>query len=185
LQPDCNRCEENQGVQRLLVSVLGPGLRLRHAVRAGGGGPHGRACKKGRTAFSGGRRATAVRAEVLVGRGSNTRPATMRSLDRRSGRAACAEYLLQGLAARGGVLCCQRVGAGPGLVTDDLLDGLAPAALAAVRQVAEELTVRESMVFNDGREFTGEPQGLRTIQRGQLMLVYLTDVRDERVVIIR
>jgi hypothetical protein len=81
------------------------------------------------------------------GRGSNTRPATMRSLDRRSGRAACAEYLLQGLAARGGVLCCQRVGAGPGLVTDDLLDGLAPAALAAVRQVAEELTVRESIGF--------------------------------------
>src|SRR4029077_6409467 len=31
------------------------------------------------------------------------------------------------------------------LVTDDLLDGLPPTALAAVRQVAEELTVRESM----------------------------------------
>jgi len=42
-------------------------------------------------------------------------------------------------------------------VTDDLLDGLPPAALAAVRQVAEELTVRESMIFLDGREFTGEP----------------------------
>ena len=28
-------------------------------------------------------------------------------------------------------------------VTDDLLDGLSPAALAAVRQVAEELTVRD------------------------------------------
>ena len=70
-------------------------------------------------------------------------------------------------------------------VTDDLLDGLPPAALAAVRQVAEELTVRESMIFLDGREFTGEPPGLRTIQRGQLMLVYLTDVRGERVVIIQ
>jgi hypothetical protein len=35
-------------------------------------------------------------------------------------------------------------------VTDDLLDGLPPAALAAVRQVAEELTVRESMIFLDG-----------------------------------
>lgn len=43
------------------------------------------------------------------------------------------------------------------LVTDDLLDGLPPAALATVRQVAEELTVRESM----------------------------TDVRGERVVIIQ
>ena len=32
-------------------------------------------------------------------------------------------------------------------VTDDLLDGLPPAALAAVRQVAEELTARESMTF--------------------------------------
>ena len=71
------------------------------------------------------------------------------------------------------------------LVTDDLLDGVPPAALAAVRQVAEELTVCESMIFLDGREFTGEPPGLRTIQRGPLMLVYLTDVRGERVVIIQ
>ena len=67
-------------------------------------------------------------------------------------------------------------------VTDDLLDELPPAALAAVRQVAGELTVRESMIFLDGREFTGEPPGLRTVQRGPLMLVYLTDVRGERVV---
>lgn len=71
------------------------------------------------------------------------------------------------------------------VVTDDLLDGLPPAALAAVRRVAEELTVRESMIFLDGREFTGDPPGLRTVQRGQLMLVYLTDVRGERVVIIQ
>ena len=70
-------------------------------------------------------------------------------------------------------------------VSDELLDGLPPAALAAVRQVAEELTVRESMIFLDGRDFTGEPPGLRTVQRGQLMLVYLTDVRGERVVIIQ
>jgi len=71
------------------------------------------------------------------------------------------------------------------LVTDDLLDGLPPAALTMVRQVAEELTIRESMIFFDGRDFTGEPPGLRTVQRGQLMLVYLTDVRGERVVIIQ
>ena len=45
------------------------------------------------------------------------------------------------------------------LVTDDLLDGLPPAALTMVRQVAEELTIRESMIFLDGREFTGEPPG--------------------------
>jgi hypothetical protein len=49
-------------------------------------------------------------------------------------------------------------------VTDDLLDGLPPAASAAVRQVAEELIVRESMIFPDGREFTGEPPGLCTVQ---------------------
>ena len=70
-------------------------------------------------------------------------------------------------------------------VTDDLLDGLPPAALVAVRQVAGELTVRESMIFLDGRGFTGDPPGLRTIQRGPLMLIYLTDVRGERVVIIQ
>jgi hypothetical protein len=70
-------------------------------------------------------------------------------------------------------------------VTDDLLDGLPLAALAAVRQAAEELTVRESMIFLDGREFTGEPPGLRTVCRGPLMLVYLTDVRGERVVLIQ
>jgi hypothetical protein len=70
-------------------------------------------------------------------------------------------------------------------VTDDLLDSLPPDALRAVRQLAEELTVRESMIFLDGREFTGDPPGLRTIQRGPLMLVYLTDVRGERVVIIQ
>jgi hypothetical protein len=37
----------------------------------------------------------------------------------------------------------------------------------------------------DGREFRGEPPGLRTVQQGPLMLVYLTDVRGECVVIIQ
>ena len=44
-------------------------------------------------------------------------------------------------------------------VTNNLFDELPPAALAAVRQVAEELTVRESMIFLDGREFTGREGG--------------------------
>lgn len=57
--------------------------------------------------------------------------------------------------------------------------------MQAVRQLAEELAVRESMVFLDGPGFTGDPPGLRTIQRGPLMLVYLTDVRGERVVLIQ
>jgi hypothetical protein len=47
----------------------------------------------------------------------------------------------------------------PGTVTDDLLDGLPPAALTMVRHAAEELAVRESMIFLAGREFTGEPPG--------------------------
>ena len=70
-------------------------------------------------------------------------------------------------------------------VTDDLLDGLPPEALQAVQRLAGELAVRESMIFLDGPGFTGDPPGLRTVQRGRLMLVYLTDVRGERVVIIQ
>jgi hypothetical protein len=41
------------------------------------------------------------------------------------------------------------------------------------------------MAFLDGHTFTGDPPGRRTIQRGPLMLVYLTDVRGERVVLIQ
>jgi hypothetical protein len=41
------------------------------------------------------------------------------------------------------------------------------------------------LLFTLLSEFTGEPSGLRTVQRGPLMLVYLTDVRGERVVIIQ
>ncbi len=70
-------------------------------------------------------------------------------------------------------------------VTDDLLDGLPPEALSAIGRSAGELAVRESIIFQDGAEFTGDPPGLRTIQRGPLMIVYLTDVRGERVVIIQ
>ena len=44
-------------------------------------------------------------------------------------------------------------------VTDDLLDGLPPAALAAVRQAAEELTVRESMISSTGGSSQASRQG--------------------------
>jgi hypothetical protein len=65
-------------------------------------------------------------------------------------------------------------------VTDDLLDGLPPDALRAVQQLAKELAVRESMVFLDRPGFTGDPPGLRTIQRGPMMLIYLRfEVGDE------
>ncbi len=70
-------------------------------------------------------------------------------------------------------------------ITDNLLDGLPSEALRAAEQLGKELAVRESMVFLDGPAFTGDPPGLRTIQRGPLMLVYLTDVRGERVVLIQ
>jgi hypothetical protein len=56
-------------------------------------------------------------------------------------------------------------------ITDDLLDGLPPDALRAVEQLGKELAVRESMVFLDGPAFTGDPPGLRTTQRGPLVLV--------------
>jgi hypothetical protein len=71
------------------------------------------------------------------------------------------------------------------LVTADLLDGLPSEAVQAVEGLAGELVVRESMIFLDGPGFTGDPPGLRTIQRGPLMLVYLSDVRGQRVVIIQ
>lgn len=54
-----------------------------------------------------------------------------------------------------------------------------------MKQLAKELAVRESMVFLDGSAFTGDPPGLRTIQRGPLMIVYLTDVHGERVVLLQ
>lgn len=41
------------------------------------------------------------------------------------------------------------------------------------------------MIFLDGAAFAGTTPGVRTEQRGGLMLTYLTDVRGERVVIVQ
>jgi hypothetical protein len=68
---------------------------------------------------------------------------------------------------------------------DDLLEGLPSDALSELEKLAAEITVRESMIFLDGAAFTGSAPGLRTEQRGHLMLTYLTDVRGERVVIVQ
>jgi hypothetical protein len=68
---------------------------------------------------------------------------------------------------------------------DDLLVGLPPEAVPEVEELARELAVRDSMIFQDGMSFTGMPPGLRIEQRGPLMLSYLTDVRGERIVIIQ
>jgi hypothetical protein len=68
---------------------------------------------------------------------------------------------------------------------DDLLKGLPAEALREVERLAAEITARESMIFLDGAAFRGSTPGLRTEQRGRLMLTYLTDVRGERVVVIQ
>jgi hypothetical protein len=72
---------------------------------------------------------------------------------------------------------------------DDLLDDLPPEARTELDQLAREITVRDSMVYLDGRDYTwrdytGPGPGLRTETRGRLMVTYLTDVRGERVVVL-
>ena len=66
---------------------------------------------------------------------------------------------------------------------DDPLDGLPPEAIAEVEQIARELAVRDSMLFPDGKAHCEDTPGLRRVERPALMLYYLTDVRQERVVI--
>lgn len=68
---------------------------------------------------------------------------------------------------------------------DALLDDLPEEAVRAAAALATEIAVRESMVFLEGGAFTGTMPGVRTEQRGGLMLIYLTDVRGERVVIVQ
>lgn len=60
---------------------------------------------------------------------------------------------------------------------DDLLDGLPEAARTETERLANEIAVRESMVFLEGAAYTGPGPGARTESRGLLMLTYLTDVR--------
>jgi hypothetical protein len=59
----------------------------------------------------------------------------------------------------------------------DLLDGLPAEARQELNQIANEITVRDSMVYLDGRNWDGPTPGLRTETRGRLMVTYLTDVR--------
>jgi hypothetical protein len=68
---------------------------------------------------------------------------------------------------------------------DDLLDDLPPEARAELDLLAREITVRDSMVYLDGADYTGLGPGLRTETRGDLMVTYRTDVRGERVVILQ
>jgi hypothetical protein len=71
------------------------------------------------------------------------------------------------------------------LLQDDLLDGLAEAARAETERLANEIAVRESMVFLEGAAYTGPGPGVRTESRGLVMIVYLTDVRGERIVVVQ
>src|ERR1700729_883763 len=66
---------------------------------------------------------------------------------------------------------------------DDLLDNLPPEARTEFDQLVREITVRDSMVYLDGRDYVGPGPGLRTETSGRLMVTYLTDVRGERVVV--
>ncbi|MBB4891512.1 hypothetical protein FHS39_000512 [Streptomyces olivoverticillatus] len=68
---------------------------------------------------------------------------------------------------------------------DGLLDGLPPEAVAEAGLLAQEIAIRDSMVFLDGASYTGRGPGVRTESRGLLMLTYLTDVRSERIVVIQ
>lgn len=68
---------------------------------------------------------------------------------------------------------------------DTLLDDLPAQAHAEAAHLAEEITVRESMIFLEGSTFTGRNPGVRTESRGPLLLTYLTDIRSERIVVIQ
>jgi hypothetical protein len=68
---------------------------------------------------------------------------------------------------------------------DDLLAKLPAEARAELDQLAREITVRDSMIYQDGRDYSGPGPGLRTETRGRLMISYLTDIRGERVVILQ
>jgi hypothetical protein len=68
---------------------------------------------------------------------------------------------------------------------DNLLADLPAEALSELDLLAREITVRDSMIYLDGRDYEGPTPGLRTESRGRLMVTYLTDVRGERVVVLQ
>ncbi|QNP72685.1 hypothetical protein IAG44_26840 [Streptomyces roseirectus] len=59
------------------------------------------------------------------------------------------------------------------LFADDMLNGLPKAGAAEVERLANEIAVRESMVFQEGADYTGPGPGVRTESRGLLMLRHL------------
>jgi hypothetical protein len=67
----------------------------------------------------------------------------------------------------------------------DLLESLPPEARKEFDRIAREITVRDSMAYLDGKNFTGETPGLQTEVTDLLMVTYLMDVRGEKVVILQ
>lgn len=68
---------------------------------------------------------------------------------------------------------------------EDLLDNLPPEALKEFHRIAHEITVRDSMIYLDGKDYTGAEPGLQHDASGALLVTYLTDVRGERVVFLQ
>jgi hypothetical protein len=67
---------------------------------------------------------------------------------------------------------------GTGSLTLTIYSPKLPAeARAELDQLAREITVRDSMIYQDGRDYSGPGPGLRTETRGRLMISYLTDIR--------
>ncbi|TDD79994.1 hypothetical protein E1293_21855 [Actinomadura darangshiensis] len=69
--------------------------------------------------------------------------------------------------------------------SDGLLDGLPSEAIKELDLLASELAERDSMLFPDGPQHTGDIPGLRRQHRGPLIITYLSDVRAERIVVVR
>lgn len=70
-------------------------------------------------------------------------------------------------------------------VSDELLDGLPGEARSAVEQLAAEITVRDSLLYPEGRSYTGLGPGIQIEHRGRLVLGYISDIRSELVVIVQ
>jgi hypothetical protein len=68
---------------------------------------------------------------------------------------------------------------------DDLLENLPPETRKEPGRIAHEITVRDSMVYLDQKNFTGETPGPQTEVTDHLMVTYLTDVHGEKVVILQ
>jgi hypothetical protein len=68
---------------------------------------------------------------------------------------------------------------------EQVVCGLPVEVPAEIEKVAAELAVVNSMVYPEGEAYTGQSPGLRIEQRPHVLISCLTDVRGERVLIVR